>query len=612
MEVKPEPILFLKPPGAVIGPHDADRAAGALVPGRLRSRARARGGAALPGRDGPASAADFVAGYTCGNDVTARDLQKLDGQWTRAKSFDTFCPLGPWVVREQPPASAAVTAALDGVEVQRGRVGDMIVPPLELLVVRVGHHDARAGRRDPDRHAAGRGAARAGPDGHRRGRGRRQSCQPRGRRAADVQRSRPAAGRRRGRPRDGLAGRRGRRRAGRLGAIDDGPCRPARAAGWPPLAAATALVTRLLGRGAATCFVRTTASSASPALLCRRCSPASGIAAVALKGPALAARSTGATPLVRDVGRRRRPRGAGDWPRPARRCWRAGFARRRLYPTGTCARWHYHLRFAGRRPALSWSSCIGVLPALPVSRRSPLAARRPRRVDCGCPLLPAPDAAWQLLVAGHPCGAARFRPAGAARRRLHRPRLTPTSGPAPSRALARCAWRRRSTTRPAVSARRLGWHAAGGRSSSGRALRARRRRRATSGGSARAAARGRWHGHAGKPAMPCCRPRARLPGRRAPVADRPAAGRRWLSRARRTRRSASPDTAVVPAFGELTRRAAGGSRGARRRARLTWTAPPAAGRIIPRRWIPISSTSTFTASTRSSTAPAVCGRSSNG
>jgi 2-keto-4-pentenoate hydratase/2-oxohepta-3-ene-1,7-dioic acid hydratase in catechol pathway len=81
----------------------------------------------------PASAASFVAGYTCGNDVTARDLQKLDGQWTRAKSFDTFCPLGPWVVREAPPAEAAVTTAIDGEEVQRGRVGDMIVAPLELL-----------------------------------------------------------------------------------------------------------------------------------------------------------------------------------------------------------------------------------------------------------------------------------------------------------------------------------------------------------------------------------------------------------------------------------------------------------------------------------------------
>ncbi len=133
MEVKAEPIIFIKPPSAVIGPvetivapaasHQVDYEAElALVVGR-RCRALDQG-----------SAADAVAGYTCGNDVTARDLQKVDGQWTRAKSFDTFCPLGPAVVRDAPPPGAAVTAAIDGVEVQRGRVGDMIVSPLELLV----------------------------------------------------------------------------------------------------------------------------------------------------------------------------------------------------------------------------------------------------------------------------------------------------------------------------------------------------------------------------------------------------------------------------------------------------------------------------------------------
>jgi len=133
MEVKAEPIIFLKPAGAVIGPREAivapPRSAQvdyeaelALVVGR-RCRALQ-----------PATAADAVAGYTCGNDVTARDLQRVDGQWTRAKSFDTFCPLGPAVVRDAPPPEAAVTAAIDGVEVQRGRVGDMIVSPLDLLV----------------------------------------------------------------------------------------------------------------------------------------------------------------------------------------------------------------------------------------------------------------------------------------------------------------------------------------------------------------------------------------------------------------------------------------------------------------------------------------------
>lgn len=133
MATHAEPILFLKPPSALVGPHDAIalpaassqvdyEAELALVVGR---RCRAAG---------PADAASFVAGYTCANDVTARDLQKVDGQWTRGKSFDTFCPLGPWVVRDAPPPGAAVTAALDGVVVQRGRVGDMIVSALDLLV----------------------------------------------------------------------------------------------------------------------------------------------------------------------------------------------------------------------------------------------------------------------------------------------------------------------------------------------------------------------------------------------------------------------------------------------------------------------------------------------
>jgi 2-keto-4-pentenoate hydratase/2-oxohepta-3-ene-1,7-dioic acid hydratase in catechol pathway len=132
MQVQAEPILFLKPATAVIGPDDAIvrparsvqvdyEAELALVVGR-----RCRD---VP----PDEAAAFIAGYTCGNDVTARDLQKTDGQWTRAKSFDTFCPLGPWIVPEPPSPEARVCARLDGAEVQHGCVGDMIVSPLELL-----------------------------------------------------------------------------------------------------------------------------------------------------------------------------------------------------------------------------------------------------------------------------------------------------------------------------------------------------------------------------------------------------------------------------------------------------------------------------------------------
>jgi len=132
-DAKAEPILFMKPPSSVIGPGDeivlparSDRvdyeAELVLVVGR-RCRDLT-----------PQTAADAVAGYTCGNDVTARDLQKLDGQWTRAKSFDTFCPLGPWMVRDLPQQTAAVTTRINNEVVQRGAVGEMIVAPLDLLV----------------------------------------------------------------------------------------------------------------------------------------------------------------------------------------------------------------------------------------------------------------------------------------------------------------------------------------------------------------------------------------------------------------------------------------------------------------------------------------------
>ncbi|HJW75855.1 MAG TPA: fumarylacetoacetate hydrolase family protein [Thermoleophilia bacterium] len=132
-DVPEEPLLFIKPPSAVVGPAEAIVLPGqsqrvdyeaelALVLGRRCRDVRLE------------EAAGFVAGYTCGNDVTARDLQARDGQWARAKSFDTFCPLGPVVVRSAPADDAVVAALLDGVEVQRGLVGDMLFSPLDLLV----------------------------------------------------------------------------------------------------------------------------------------------------------------------------------------------------------------------------------------------------------------------------------------------------------------------------------------------------------------------------------------------------------------------------------------------------------------------------------------------
>jgi 2-keto-4-pentenoate hydratase/2-oxohepta-3-ene-1,7-dioic acid hydratase in catechol pathway len=97
-EVPAEPLLFLKPSTAVIGPSDAIR----LPPQSKRVEHEAELAVVIgpPGarRTDRAGAEQAIFGYTCANDVTARDLQRTDGQWTRAKGFDSFCPLGPWIV----------------------------------------------------------------------------------------------------------------------------------------------------------------------------------------------------------------------------------------------------------------------------------------------------------------------------------------------------------------------------------------------------------------------------------------------------------------------------------------------------------------------------------
>jgi 2-keto-4-pentenoate hydratase/2-oxohepta-3-ene-1,7-dioic acid hydratase in catechol pathway len=132
LQVPDEPILFMKPATAVIGPGEAIRlpaqshrvdyeAELALIVGRRCRDLTVE------------TAEDAVAGYTCANDVTARDLQKKDGQWTRSKSFDTFCPLGPWAVTQAPGPGAFVAATIGETVVQQGTVGDMIVAPLDLL-----------------------------------------------------------------------------------------------------------------------------------------------------------------------------------------------------------------------------------------------------------------------------------------------------------------------------------------------------------------------------------------------------------------------------------------------------------------------------------------------
>ncbi len=132
LPIPDEPVIFLKPASAVIGPleeivcppssrrvdYEAELA---LIVGR-----RARNVSV-------AEAAHYIFGYTCSNDVTARDLQRQDGQWTRSKSFDSFCPLGPWTVTDLDASDLAISCRVNGQVRQAGSTRDMIFSPAELL-----------------------------------------------------------------------------------------------------------------------------------------------------------------------------------------------------------------------------------------------------------------------------------------------------------------------------------------------------------------------------------------------------------------------------------------------------------------------------------------------
>jgi len=131
-QVPDSPLVFLKPSTAVIGPH-----ASILLP-PSSAEVHFEGELALvigrPCRDvRAADAAGVILGYTVGNDVTARDLQRADGQFTRAKGFDSFCPLGPWIETDLDPADLAVQTHLDGQLRQDGRTADLIFGVAELI-----------------------------------------------------------------------------------------------------------------------------------------------------------------------------------------------------------------------------------------------------------------------------------------------------------------------------------------------------------------------------------------------------------------------------------------------------------------------------------------------
>jgi 2-keto-4-pentenoate hydratase/2-oxohepta-3-ene-1,7-dioic acid hydratase in catechol pathway len=120
-----EPVLFLKPSTSVAGPNDP-----IAYPVKLTERVEHEGTLAIIigrlCRDVPPHrAAEVIFGYTCANDVTARDLQQRDGQWTRAKGFDTFCPLGPWIETEGDLSDAELVTTVNGEVRQRARTSQL-------------------------------------------------------------------------------------------------------------------------------------------------------------------------------------------------------------------------------------------------------------------------------------------------------------------------------------------------------------------------------------------------------------------------------------------------------------------------------------------------------
>ncbi len=124
-QVPEEPLMFLVPNTAVIGPDDP-----VVLPPQSQEVHYEGELAVVIGRMckdlEPEDALGVVFGYTCANDVTARDLQRSDGQWARAKGFDTFCPLGPWIETDLDPAALGVVTRLDGEVVQDGTTADMV------------------------------------------------------------------------------------------------------------------------------------------------------------------------------------------------------------------------------------------------------------------------------------------------------------------------------------------------------------------------------------------------------------------------------------------------------------------------------------------------------
>lgn len=127
-----QPLIFLKSPSAII--YDGDIIRYPQSSSRVDYEAEL---AVIIRKEckniKPGQAKDYILGYTCANDVTARDLQKIDGQWTRAKSFDTFCPIGPRIVKDIDPDNLSIRAILNGEVKQDSNTNQMIFKVDEVI-----------------------------------------------------------------------------------------------------------------------------------------------------------------------------------------------------------------------------------------------------------------------------------------------------------------------------------------------------------------------------------------------------------------------------------------------------------------------------------------------
>ncbi len=121
----PDPVMFLKPNTAIIGPNVPIRLPPNASPVHYEGELAAV--ISRPCKDvSAARAAENILGYTVGNDVSARDQQQADGQWTRAKGHDTFCPVGPWIVTDVDPADLVLRTEVNGAVKQQSRTSLMI------------------------------------------------------------------------------------------------------------------------------------------------------------------------------------------------------------------------------------------------------------------------------------------------------------------------------------------------------------------------------------------------------------------------------------------------------------------------------------------------------